>query len=364
MTTTAQAVGWRRPPVENPAISRVRLQFVASEPRLVFSGKDEPGHRKDEGDEVRLPPIPSLDYPTLTTITPQLKTITGLIDDLLGARQSDRSAKMQVALARRHGEAGYIDRLACLPDDVLRGIRDRLAEIIRKERALALVAMYLPGRLKEYQPNYGWAGILIDFLKCIRDAGWIPLDEDYLEYACDMYNEENEDDALKACLDYIPVERMCVDQCDLYDTYCSDYAEARHLLFALLVDKSILEGDSEVFLERWGLDVAEINPAKIVRAIRQAPPGTFKPGTPLAYLPEAVLLYRHETGFDLVDELGECGSATGIFSWADINKLRAEWQAVKPMLARYDELEQWITSRQNAGRLIDLVLMLNKGGED
>lgn len=367
MTTTAQAVGWRRPPVENPALNRVRLQSVASDPRLVFSRREEAGDKKDEGDGARLPPAPGLDYPTLTIIAPQLGAITGLIDDLLGARQSDRSAKMRVALARRRGEAGYIDRLACLPDDVLRGIRDRLAEIIRKDRALALVATYLPGRLKEYQPSHGWAGILIDFLKCIRDAGWIPLDEDYLEYACDMYNEENEDDALKSCLDYIPVERLCVDESLVYDSYSSDYAEARHLLFALLVDKSLFESDSgKVFLKRWGLDVAEINPAKIVRAIRQAPPGTFNPGTPLAYLPEVLAIHEQKTGFDLVDKPESADyeeSATiGTFEWRELNKLRYEWVTrVRELIAHWCDLELWLGDDDNARGMVALLTRLSEG---
>lgn len=339
-----------------PIVTALDARLGRGERKLLFMDRADPA----------VLPDPAI-APFSDGIVSVIREIQVLIDCVLDARRpSPLRSGARSAIWRLEGDAAWgatITRLARLPTHVLRGIQGLLTETTLRYDALALVATHFPEQLNRYQPADGWAVILLDFLKRVQQAGWVPLDEGLiiaLERATVSGPAGRRE--FTDMLEFVPLEMLVPDSYIFEDDYCGNAYWPRGLLYGLFVDPGYLV-DNLAFLEQ-ALDPQDIDPEKMAWGVQHAPPGTFKPGTPLAYLPEAVLLYRHETGFDLVDALGECGSATGIFSWADMDKLRAEWRAVKPMLARYDELEQWVTSRQNAGRLIELVLMLSRGGED
>lgn len=315
------------------------------------------------GDDVAdrpLSPIPSLDYQTLKMVGPGLKENLGIIETILRVREGYARH-----LLERAGEydGNAIDRLSRIPNRVLIMVRDRLAQITRRYDALSLAEAYFPGLLKKHRDQQNWTTILLDVLKYFQRAKWLPLDNRLIEYARNMYGEEDDVGLLESFLTCIPVEPLFVNGWEMFESYDAAYPCPGDLLFGLFVDENILAGREVT--RKWGITTGEMDPEVNARNIRQAPPGIFKPGTPPAWLPDVVSLYRQETGFRLIDRpvATEMYYDEGPqdFPWTELAELRREWNGgVRELVARRLTLEDWLEDDGNARQMIALLLELNK----
>lgn len=316
--------------------------------------------------QVMIPPVPAMPYPTIKSIIPQITDIAAALSYMLSARRgtSGMTGSAEAALDLYMGQEQTVERLARMPNSVLRGVLARLTGIIRKSEALDLVAAHFPDRLGQYPPQAGWDDILFDFINCVGLAGWLPLDAETIRWASDQVRFNDDDREFAELLRFIPIEAPGYDYEDVWESSLG-YSPTG-LLYGLFVDPGVFIGMAD--RAGWGIGHFDwIDADGIAQAVYQAPPGTFKLGTPLVYLPEAVAIYRQETGFALVDD-ADTSRRTAFgglrcFEWADLDLLKKEWTggALRPLLDHCEALESWLWGQENVRQLVSLLHGLSEG---
>lgn len=257
----------------------------------------------------------------------------------------------------------YRKRFSRLATPVLKGIEKRVTELLRKNRAIELMARYFPGRTEEISPRETWATVLARFLLYVESEDWFPMDQRIIHIASNVENGE----ALAEFLYKIPMVQLVPDETEtITDPILRIFA-------GIFNNRYLLRQDD---LRPWGLVPSDINEDAVFSGVRMAAgrdwllPAMYGEMA-LRFLPTVARMYRRETGFRLLDEAeadprrNRDGSPIAYFLWDDAARLKQEWAAgAKTMAQRWETFHGWCVDERNFIKAVELALSLAGAGGD